>query len=282
MWGYNVRFYLSTFILILLYVPCALSFDMDPPDKTVHQHISNESKLVWNLVTPEIENHLTNPIDSTAIDSNYDPQLGDDVITASAEEDQGFTLPFLNHFWEPDDPNTPSMSGNDDYNDGLAGFDSSYRRAMNFWRLKVIPYYLKGDIYQSYYWLGHVAHLLEDAAQPSHIHLDPHFGHREFPIIGPVCGGLNPDCDDSFLERHTGDNFHSFENTYNWSGENFAAGQYNYENLPNMESFNWATVEPTNSIYKPHIGLFRLFWYTAQKTQYLTSDNTNKEIIHEL
>ena len=60
---------LSFFVLILL--PLVYSFEMEPPDKTVHQHLTNESKLVWNLVSPETRGHLLQPIDDDEIDGNY-------------------------------------------------------------------------------------------------------------------------------------------------------------------------------------------------------------------
>ena len=251
------------------------AYDMDPEDNsTVHQHLTNESKLILELITPEMENHLTSRVASDTIDGNYDPEIGDDTITGSAEDDRGpESAPFLWHFWNPDDPNTPSMTGNDDYNDGLLGYDSSYRRALNFWRMKVIPLYLKGEIDESYYYLGRVAHLLEDASQPSHMHNDPHLGHRQIGPLGFCITPDNPDCDDSFLEAYTGKNFTLLQNTYYFSGENFANHQYNYERLPGVESFDWTQVQPTRAPDKQHVGLFRLFWYTAQKTQYYASDS---------
>ena len=192
---------LSFFVLILL--PLVYSFEMEPPDKTVHQHLTNESKLVWNLVSPETRGHLLQPIDDDEIDGNYDLENDDDIITGSAEDDRGpEAAPFLWHFWNPDDPNSPSMTGNDDYNDGLLGYDSSYRRAMDIWTKKVIPLYLKGETDESYYWLGRVAHLLEDAAQPSHVHNDPHVGHKV--LLGPLglWGGLNPDSVNLAFEKN--------------------------------------------------------------------------------
>ena len=191
-----MKFY-AIVIMIFILAFYTNAYDMNPlKNSTVHQHLTNESKLVWNLISSDTKDHLSQPIDDLEINGQYNPEFGDDIITASGEEDRPFTNS-ITHFWEPDSPNTPSISGNDDYNDGLLGFDSSYRKAMNYWITKVIPLYLKGDIDQSYYYFGRVAHLLEDASQPSHIHNDPHLGHN---LGGAACflEGTS-DCDDSIL-----------------------------------------------------------------------------------
>ena len=196
-----MRNFRKAYVLFLVLQMTVYAYDMDPPNETVHQHLTKESQLIWNLITPEINNHLVSSIADEGINGNYD--IDDDTITGSAEDDKGpEAFPFLFHFWEPDNPDT-TTSGSDDYDDGLLGFGSSYRRAMNYWTTKVISLYLKGDIDQSYYYLGRVAHLLEDASQPSHIHNDAHLGHRLYV----VCGGLNPDCDDSFFEKHEWSDF---------------------------------------------------------------------------
>ncbi|HLC52959.1 MAG TPA: VCBS repeat-containing protein [Candidatus Nanoarchaeia archaeon] len=122
-----------------------------------------------------------------------------------------------------------------------------------------------------------MAHLLEDASQPSHIHLDPHLGHS---LFGIACLIEGEDCDDSVLEEYTGDNFNTLRTTENWTGSNFAGQQYNYENLPNLSSFNWKEVEPNVPLDKKNIELFRLFWYTAQKTQYFASDDRDGNAVY--
>ena len=59
---------------------------------------------------------------------------------------------------------------------------------------------------ESFYWLGRVAHLFEDAAQPSHVHLDAH--------TGQIGDGT------SILEDYTGNNFKTLKNTLNWQSKN--------------------------------------------------------------
>ena len=243
----------------------------------VHQYLTNESKTIWPLITYESSNHITNPI-STYIDfEDYDEEdynNRDDVINGSLEEDVGGRP--LNHFWNPDSVDSGK------YNDGLnvfgSNYDSSYRKAMNYWTTKVIPLYAKGEINESYYWLGRVAHLLEDASQPGHILLDC---HADNSFREHFCDDSDiEDPDDSVLEEYTGDNFQTLRNSYNWSGENFIGQQYNYENLPNLSIFNWKEVQPSGATDKKNVELFRLFWYTSQKTQYFASDDVNGNSVY--
>lgn len=238
----------------------------------VHQHITNESRSIWKLQPYEVKNYIKNQITRTTSDNDYNS--GDDVVDGSREEDLPFgKLRFKNHFWNPDNPN---VQKNGSYDDGLnvfgANVESSYTKAKNLWTEQVIKNYLKGNINESYYWLGRVAHLLEDASQPSHVLIDC---HMDIEIGYFICSGSLGDggADDSILEEYTGTNFNTLRTTYNWTGSNFVGRQYNYENLPNLSNFNWKEVEPTSPIDKQNIELFRLFWYTAQKTQYLASDD---------
>ena len=252
-------------MIFLALINSVNSYDFDPPSKTVHQHITNESKLVWKLIPYEIKKHLLNPINAVLdfpLVAGYEP--GDDIITGSGEEDLVFDVRVTfnsNHLWQPD--NLTIINGVAYYDDGYLSAQSSYRRALGIWSSKVIPLYLKGNINESYYHLGRVAHLLEDATSIPHVHLDGH-----------------PPWDDSVLEKYTGDNFTLFQNKYNWSGENFAGQQYNYEDLPNMQNFNWKEIEPQGVTDKQNIELFRFFWYTAQKTQYFASDDADGNSIY--
>ncbi|MBI2452386.1 PQQ-binding-like beta-propeller repeat protein [Candidatus Pacearchaeota archaeon] len=219
----------------------------------VHQYLTNESSVSWDLTPYEIKANLGNSLQTYNDDDNFD--TGDGIITGSAEEDYGSTP--LRHFWQPDDPN----SG--EYDNGLFLNPSSYEIAMQLWIEQVIPNYLVGNTEESYYWLGRVAHLLEDSAQPAHTHLDAHCGFF-------FCGGT------SILEDYTGSNFTRLRNTSSWQGESLEP--YNYEDL--ISNFDWSTVEPTSPLQKQNIELFRLFWYTAQKTQYWASDDVDGNIIY--
>lgn len=244
------------------------------PDKEVHQHLAKEGGEVWPLIPYEIKDHLNGSVSTNTNWYDFDEVYydnGDGIINGSAEEDVPVSRAF-EHFFQVDNP----QGG--EYNDGLniwySNRDSSYRKAVRYWNDYVIPLYLSGKIDESYYWLGRVAHLLEDAAQPSHLHLDCHVGNPGINWIA-ACGGSSGDggADDSVLEEYTGNNFQTLQQGSNWHGNNFTSKQYNYENLPNMDGFNWAEVEPTDATAKRNIELFRLFWYTAQKTQYFASDD---------
>lgn len=211
---------------------------------------------------------------------------GDDVITGSGEEDLEFyTLAHIyrDHFWQPDSPEKGS------YNDGLNVFGlntlGSFRVSLGEWEEKIIPYYVgeyenkfyNVDQDKAYYYLGKVAHLIDDASQPSHIHLDCHLG-IELPnspsLIGRLCDQSNGDqgSDDSFLEEYTANNFLDLQSSYYWQGENFEGEEYDYNNL--IDGFDWNEVEP-DDLSEDQLNLFKLFWYTAQKTQYWASDDVN-------
>ena len=73
---------------------------------------------------------------------------------------------------------------------------------------------------------------------------------------------------------YTGSNFSRLRTTSNWQGKNF--NPYYYEYL--IGNFNWSKVEPKD---KEFMELFRLFWYTAQKTQYWASDDNSGNTIYK-
>ena len=252
MGNYHI-FLLISFFGILILIPNTLAYHVGSGSE-VHQHLTKEAVEVWPLIPVEIKEHSGKPIstnimDSSAFDSlSYD--AGDDIIDGSGEEDVPVTNVVL-HFWQPDNPS----KGN--YTQGLAGFFSSYSRARVLFITKVVPLYLKGEINESYYWLGHIVHLLEDATVPAHVHLDCHLPPLAFNF---PCG------DDDALEEFTANTFQSFD------GSSYQGQHYYYEKLPNLNGFDWSTVD-ANTNYKNFIELFRLFWFTAQRTQYYASND---------
>jgi len=210
------------FFLYLLHTlePSSSSHFTVEPEQEVHQYLTNESQSVWKLIPKEITTHIQNPINRTTNDNDYN--LGDDALDGSREEDLPIlSFRYLQHFWQPDNPGSPSTKI-DDYDDGLVSFGSSYRKALELWQTKVIPNYLNRNFNESYYWLGRVAHLLEDTAQQSHVHLDSHGGTS--------LGGT------SILEDYTGSNLSRLQNTFNLDGNNFVGLQYYGENL--IDNFN--------------------------------------------
>src|SRR3989338_377809 len=122
----TLKQFLLCMLLIILFSFYCFGYAMDPPNKTVHQHITNESLLIWKSVPYEIKSHGTRPIISQV---NGDFNLGvDDIITGSGEEDRRLDTilsAFTNHFWQPDDPDTLT-SGRGDYDDGLFLGGSSF------------------------------------------------------------------------------------------------------------------------------------------------------------
>ena len=252
------------FALFVLLINLALAYSPNSPT-AVHQYIANESKGLWSLIPHEIKSHISNPLNTDIsdvsplsriggmIEADYDS--GDDVIDGSGEEDVP-AVKVRNHLWEPDNPGFF-----DNYNDGVHIFGSNYRKAMDIWTTRVIPHYLRGDINQSYYWLGRVVHLLEDLTVPAHSHNDDHLS-------------IVLDINDDAFEEYASSVFN------NYKGSNYSGKQYNYDNLPNMSNFNWKEVEPTNPTDRQNIELFRLFWYTAQKAQYFASDNVDGNFIY--
>ncbi|MBI4453989.1 hypothetical protein HY636_05075 [Candidatus Woesearchaeota archaeon] len=107
---------------------------------------------------------------------------------------------------------------------------------------------------QAYYWLGRIAHLLEDATVPAHMHLDQH-------LFG-----------DETLEDFTaGEGWYQdgIRNYRNFDGSDHVNKQYEIKNI----------TLPSNVKTNPS-NLFKLFWYTAQKTQYFASDDADGNTIY--
>jgi|GEM_PF-3038551 len=282
--------------------------------KPVHQHITKEAIKVWGdapqaaiLEFKEFSRRdLTDRIDKAG-NVNYNERnrraidclsLGttkaDDLISGAAEEDsvklfadvkekcqdedEGLNG-FFEHFWDPDIPHAGgydcgSIGGW--YNFGLpypeywAGlyfsdsyselyfnyaktfhtYDSAYRLAEYYFE-KATNLYKAGDKRQAYYWLGRIAHLLQDMTIPAHVHTRYHD-----PFVN--------DASDWF-EDYASVVFSGF------TGDQYAGKYYKYENL--IPNFQWDTVHDQTD--PPD--LFKLFWYTAQKTQYFGSASSKGE-----
>ncbi|MBI2667422.1 hypothetical protein HYX17_01480 [Candidatus Woesearchaeota archaeon] len=250
---------LLVIVVLILVTNISLAYNRDPPEN-VHQYITNESQDVWKLIPLEIKEHLTTPLNQN-LDSDFDQ--GNDIITGSGEEDS--SARWIWHFWQVDNPN------NGEYDDGLIFVDSSYKRALGFWTNNLLPAYSKGDIDEAYWYLGRIAHLLEDTSQPSHVLMDCHPG-SELYIIGKSCGQSEGDngTDDSVLEEYTRD-----PNVFqSYKGIDYQNQEYKFENLiPSFTKNDWEDINPRIREVGYPTGLFKLFWYTAQKSQYWASDN---------
>lgn len=259
----------------------------------VHQYITQQAGQVLSNLPSEMKDHLRRPLRSR-VDAlclaDYDPGY-DDIVTGSADEDMEwfpymplycgpvvgprYTNGFMDHFWDPDEPNFGGAAaygkGFNDPNvyDGYQ-FASAYNKAQEFWERKVICYYTGRGKYgdscpvdkdQAYYWLGRVAHLLEDVAVPAHVH-----NARHDPLGWLITFGEK----DPF-ESYVGSVYSRFR------GFKYTGSEYRHEDLPCTplqgpytcaslkNNFDWTSIHPNPT------DLFKLFWFTAQKTQYFAT-----------
>jgi len=88
------------------------------------------------------------------------PEVPGTTITEGAWKED-CDLHMRAHFWDPDT------------NKGLPGFEDALTRAKDRYS-RAIEFYKVKDFASAYFELGRVAHLLEDMAQPAHVHLDLH------------------------------------------------------------------------------------------------------------
>ena len=99
--------------------------------------------------------------------------LDDPLLSATVVAGWGMSVarPFCYHFFDPDMPEEGNY--NIGWNASLTRqYGSSYRRADYLWDENVLPYYTGKDSSggshavdqdQAYYWLGRIAHLVEDS-----------------------------------------------------------------------------------------------------------------------
>ena len=280
--------------IIALFIGNAHGYGVD-----AHRRFVVEAAKIWQEMPQEIFDHLSGENDRDSnCRANYDE--GDGVYEGSEEEDH-ISNPlcrlgrdehvqtnnghngFFEHFWDPDFPfltregflqrgyNCELVGGF--YNLGLidnpdnplfnpacgAHFDSNYRLAQELWDTKVIPLYRSGEVDEAYWYLGRVAHLISDLGVPAHVQLRAHD-----PIIASK--DLYEDfVDASLVRRYT---------SRNYTRRNPILGhEYQFECLPNLPcDFDWKSVHPNPT------NLFKLFWYTAQKTQYWAGANKRENL----
>jgi len=218
-----------------------------------HQYIAQQAKDIWPTPS-EIDTYIA----SNEQSCNPQGGSGDDILEGTCEEDLQSDCgdeecgDWCKHFWEPDEPQSGVYNAGIDIVLICPDSDSSYVTAQSYWDDYVIPNY-PSDKATSYYYLGRVAHLLEDATVPAHMHLDPHGGD---PLTGD-------ESYEKFMEK-TGYYGGSSYNYEHFTGSDYSGLQYNYDSLYCPSSVK---TSPSN--------LFKLFWYTAQKTQYYASDDYN-------
>lgn len=275
----------------------------------MHQYLTQLAGYIWSEAPEELKRHASKHIYSRLdklCEAKFDPEDDDDMVIGAGEEDQAWNPAFcpppgpwfpsvvdpvengyFEHFWDPDVPNEGA------YDEGLTytrpggkslKFISSYKKAKQLWNTKIIPVYKLGSnrrdpqlIRQAYYWLGRVAHLLQDATVPPHVHNVPHDPFSKFALaeVKPSASwrggkvfesGIDPfekwlGADVQRLLKYDGLQLRGREREY----------EYKYEELPNIAAqrdLAWNEIKPGAT------NLFRLFWYTAQKTQYFASGGT--------
>lgn len=250
----------------------------------VHQWIAYQASKIWS--SNELLEHIED-YPNTVWSNGDDPYSDNDgfqndggvngtsegILIGSAEEDMDsndedlccnnpafscdialLNKPYCYHFWDSDKP----QSGDYDFGLIYGGFQygSAYIRAEKLYN-KAKSLYLGGDVNQAYYWLGRVAHLLTDMCVPAHVHNDPH------PGIG-ILEYFDEYDDDEFEDfmKRSNSIIYGKRNYQAYSGYDYEGKQYNYENITCPSKVN---INASN--------LFKLFWYTTQKTQNFASDD---------
>ncbi|OGJ20889.1 hypothetical protein A3K73_09305 [Candidatus Pacearchaeota archaeon RBG_13_36_9] len=247
---------------------------VDETTAPVHQWVSLQAEKIWS--TLELQNNINKNSYNDFLDSDgY--SLNEGILIGAGEEDKEdceclgyYKCSYHEHFWDPD------ISQDGDYNLGvyspsysscISGAPnpltesweirgSAYNRAQYLWDNYVIPNYPSNKD-KSYYYLGRVSHLLVDMTVPAHVHNDLH---------ALVYGG-DESFEDTMANLNNNKNYwgESESNYEHFVGGNYENEFYQYENLPYWNSE--VKSNPSN--------LFKLFWFTAQKTQHYASDDEN-------
>lgn len=264
------KIYGTLIFCILISLLCCNTFSYKAElYKVVHQHITNQSYYLLIPEYQEIYDYIGSNLYVSPDDDKFDKDV-DTIISGSSEED--YAINPSRHFWKADVPN------NGKYDDGLLIFPSSFDSAKEYFEHNVIDNYIKGKKSEAYYYLGRMAHLLEDTTVPSHMLLDNHPGDyllRKYGFVEGRTPSSQEYYDDSVLEEYTGINF------WKYRASNVEGEIYNYENLiENFSYSDWLEINP--NIEKPSYPseLFKLFWYTAQKTQYFASDDVDGNSVY--
>ena len=138
-------------------------------------------------------------------DSKPSPETPDTVIAGAFDEDKSYKNPFgelipvLRHFWDSTGGPYKGYQGNDSsvnraqkYWTGGFGLDGKYDKT---WKGKgdgALALYRKGEKGRAYWYLGHIAHLVEDITVPPHAHLYTHVGEGS-------------DAYETYMKHHFGD-----------------------------------------------------------------------------
>ena len=226
--------------------------------QSTHQWIGFEAALM--LPSSSMEREIRDFLGSFGGDcSGTALEDGSTLLEGMYEED--CDVHFLKHFWDPD---------NDTDLAGLSGDN----RAVSYAEVLIgdaTDAYHRGDRNQAYYLLGRVAHLLEDMAQPAHVHNDDHLPSSNDDYEGLVS---------AIHSRYRYDQPRDPEDTalisFLTEGEGYPLQPIDYETLPftidNSGSRNYPETRNTP--------LFRLFFNLAETADFFESEDEPGDIDH--
>ena len=112
--------------------------------------------------------------DNNIIEGARDEDTSDNPLEQSCPFPAYPDCPYYRHFLAGGD--------GDEIYDGLAGYDSAYEQANKYWygwwddghQRGLVEWYNSDSEPKAYWYLGHVAHLLQDMTVPAHVHNDIH------------------------------------------------------------------------------------------------------------
>ena len=132
----------------------------------VHLHISREAAKVWPSEF-RMDHELWTYLENGANIGGY--YTGDDILEGSWEQDYpNADMRWMEHFWDADNSSNPYNYGYD----LTTVYDSAYTSALEYWYDAIDTY--PTDKALAYYYLGNVAHYLEDMSVPEHVKLHAH------------------------------------------------------------------------------------------------------------
>ncbi|MBW2976588.1 S8 family serine peptidase [Candidatus Woesearchaeota archaeon] len=146
--------------------------------QTVHQYISKQAYyfLESKISNTDILNELLTYLNKTGSENDIlDGAWDEDVAYANP---WNYAMPYNRHFWDPvNNEGLIVWPLTCDYSWGVC--KTAYQIATQYWDGYdtfdgVKSLYSQGDKQSAYYYLGHIAHLLEDMSIPAHVQLDPH------------------------------------------------------------------------------------------------------------
>ncbi|MCL5280190.1 MAG: LEPR-XLL domain-containing protein [Planctomycetes bacterium] len=120
------------------------------------------------------QHHRTNGDNNDVIEGAFDDDVSAPIVypfdngfhwDIVPQNPLGQSIPYEQHFVAGGD-------GNEIY-DGWSTFASAVTQALSYWQPYVLATY-PANAALAYYYLGHVAHLLEDMTVPAHVHNDAH------------------------------------------------------------------------------------------------------------